>query len=192
MHQHKSPTTQERLELLAFLGALCLFFASIEYLFPKPVPFFRLGLANLPVLISLKLFPPGYVLLLVLLKVLGQGLVNGTLASYVFLFSLGGSFSSVFVMLAVRRLGGRHISLVGISLFGAIASNVVQIVLSIVFIYGWTAWVIAPLFMALGTGSGLFVGLFAERFQNNSRWLARIREHYGTYEESRQLSFSKP
>ncbi len=186
-----SHATQERLELLAFLGALCLFFASIEYLFPKPVPFFRLGLANLPVLISLKLFPPGYVLLLVLLKVLGQGLINGTLASYVFLFSLGGSFSSVFVMLAARRLGGRHISLVGISLFGSIASNVVQIVLSIIFIYGLTAWVIAPLFMALGTGSGLFVGLFAERFQNNSRWLARIREHYGTYEESRQLSFSK-
>ena len=183
--------TQERLELLAFLGALCLFFASIEYLFPKPVPFFRLGLANLPVLISLKLFPPGYVLLLVLLKVLGQGLVNGTLASYVFLFSLGGSFSSIFVMLTVHHFGGRHISLVGISLFGAIASNVVQIILSVVFIYGLTAWIIAPLFMALGTGSGLFVGLFAERFQNTSRWLSRIRDHYGTYEESRQLSFSK-
>lgn len=180
----QTPTAHERLELLAFLGALCLFFASIEYLFPKPVPFFRLGLANLPVLISLQLFSPGYVLLLVLLKVLGQGLINGTLASYVFLFSLAGSFSSILIMLAARKVGGRHISLVGISLFGAIASNIVQILLSVHFIFGLTAWIIAPVFMILGTGSGLFVGLFAERFQEQSRWLSRIRGYYGTHTES--------
>lgn len=191
MQNKQCPSPQECLELLAFLGALCLFFASIEYLIPKPVPFFRLGLANLPVLISLQLFSPGYVLLLVLLKVLGQGLINGTLASYVFLFSLAGSFSSIAAMMAAKRLGGRRISLVGISLFGAIASNFVQIVLSINFIFGQTAWVIAPVFMILGTGSGLFVGLFAERFQSRSRWLARIREYYGTNEESRELSVSE-
>ena len=54
-----------RLDLVAFMGALCLFFSTIEYLFPKPFPFFRLGLANLPVLLSFDLFSPGYVLLLV-------------------------------------------------------------------------------------------------------------------------------
>ncbi len=169
----------EKLEFVAFLAGLCLFFSTIEYLFPKPLPFFRLGLANLPILISLEFFSPGYVFLLVLLKVLGQGLVNGTLASYVFLFSLAGSFSSVIVMLSARKLFGRHISLVGISLFGAIASNIVQIFLSVNFIFGLTAWVIAPIFMTLGTGSGLFVGLFAEKFRTQSRWLDTMRQHYG-------------
>ncbi len=189
MQQHSSP--RQRLELLAFFGALCLFFASIEYLFPKPVPFFRLGLANLPVLISLNLFSPAYVLLLVLLKVLGQGLINGTLASYVFLFSLSGSFASAFIMLLAKRVGGRHISLVGISLFGAIGSNVVQILLSLQFIFGMTAWIIAPVFMTLGVGSGLFVGLFAERFQQQSRWLARIQEYYGPHPEDRQFPLTQ-
>ncbi len=174
----------EKLEFVAFLAGLCLFFSTIEYLFPKPLPFFRLGLANLPILISLEFFAPGYVFLLVLLKVLGQGLVNGTLASYVFLFSLAGSFSSVIVMLSVRRMFGRHISLVGISLFGAVASNVVQILLSVNFIFGLTAWVIAPIFMTLGTGSGLFVGMFAERFRTQSRWLETMRQHYGKNPES--------
>jgi heptaprenyl diphosphate synthase len=168
--------TYERLDLIAFLGATCLFFATIEYLFPKPFPFSRLGLANLPVIISLKLFSPGYVLLLVLLKVLGQGLINGTLASYVFLFSLGGSFASAFIMLAAQRLFGDRISLVGISVFGAIASNVVQIYLSVRFIFGLTAWIIAPPFVALGVASGFAVGLFAQKFWEQSRWLGRVRD----------------
>jgi heptaprenyl diphosphate synthase len=166
----------QRLDLLAFMGALCLFFSTIEYLFPRPFPFFRLGLANLPVLLALDMFTPGLVLLLVLLKVVGQGLINGTLASYVFLFSLAGSFASAIVMLVVHRAGGRWISLVGVSLFGAMASNIIQITLSVTFVFGATAWVIAPPFLGLGVASGLVVGVFAERFHRRSRWLARQRE----------------
>ncbi len=165
-----------RLDLVAFMGALCLFFSTIEYLFPKPFPFFRLGLANLPVLLALDLFSPGYVLLLVLLKVVGQGLVSGTLASYVFLFSLSGSFASALVMLLAHRAGRRWISLVGVSLFGALASNVVQITLSVTFIFGSSAWVIAAPFLGLGVVSGLVVGVFAERFRRRSRWLASQEE----------------
>ncbi|MFW5717948.1 MAG: Gx transporter family protein [Spirochaetota bacterium] len=166
---------ERRLDLVAFFGALCLFFSTIEYLFPKPFPFFRLGLANLPVLLALDLFSPGYVLLLVLLKVVGQGLVSGTLASYVFLFSLAGSFASVFVMLAVYRAGERWISLIGVSLFGSLASNIVQVTLSVTFIFGQSAWVIAPPFLAIGVASGLAVGLFAQRFRMRSRWFSAVR-----------------
>jgi heptaprenyl diphosphate synthase len=166
-------------ELVAFLGALCLFFSTIEYLFPKPFPFFRLGLANLPVLISLELLSPGYVLLLVLVKVLGHGLINGTLASYVFLFSCAGSFSSVVVMLSVHRMFGKYISFIGVSVFGALTSNIVQTYLSVTFIFGRTAWIIAPVFIGLGVLSGLAVGIFARMFQERSRWLQDIRDVYG-------------
>lgn len=166
------------LELLAFLGAVSLFFSTIEYIIPKPVPFFRLGLANLPIIVTLPFFRPRHTLLLVLLKVLGQGLVNGTLASYVFFFSLAGSFSSALVMLAAHRLGGRSISLLGVSILGAVASNVVQVLLSVFFIFGTTAWIIAPLFLTLGSGSGLAIGIFANRFASQSTWLAEVRREY--------------
>lgn len=165
-----------RLDLVAFMGALCLFFSTIEYLFPKPFPFFRLGLANLPVLLALDLFSPAYVLLLVALKVIGQGLVSGTLASYVFLFSAAGSLASALVMLGVHRAARRWVSLVGLSLFGSLASNIVQVSLSVTFIFGQTSWVIAPPFLALGVVSGLVVGVFADRFQTRSRWIAGVRE----------------
>ncbi len=168
-HRHEVP-----LELIAFFGALCLFFSTLEYLIPKPVPFFRLGLANLPILLALSFMPPRQILLLVLLKVIGQGLVGGTLASYVFLFSAAGSFMSALVMLAAHHLGGRAISIVGVSLLGSLASNVVQITLSVTFIFGQSSWIIAPPFLAIGVASGLVVGLFGRRFQERSRWYAAI------------------
>lgn len=176
----RRPTEGEerRRNAIALMGALCLFFATLEYLIPKPVPFFRLGLANLPILLSLSIFAPGDVFLLVILKVVGQGLVNGTLASYVFLFSAAGSLASASVMLAAHRAAGRWISLVGVSVFGALASNTVQIVLSVTFIFGKTAWVIAPLLLALGVASGIVVGVAAERFRERSRWFTRMKDEY--------------
>ena len=63
---------------LALYGAFCLFLSTVEFLIPKPLPFFRLGLANLPILIALRFHRPRFVLSLVALKILGQGLINGT------------------------------------------------------------------------------------------------------------------
>lgn len=163
----------ERRDLVAFLGALALFFAAIEYLFPKPVPFFRLGLSNLPLLVALGVLRPREILVLVVIKVLGQGLVNGTLVSYVFVFSLAGSLASALVMVVVHRWAGRWFSLVGIGLWGALASNLVQILLSVWFVFGTTAWIIAPLFLTLGTGAGLLVGWTAQTFTQQSAWWKR-------------------
>ncbi len=155
-----------------------MFFSTLEYLIPKPVPFFRIGLANLPILVTLHFFSWKHTLVLVLLKVLGQGLVNGTLASYVFLFSLFGSAGSAVVMLAVHRAAGKYVSLAGVSIAGALASNVIQLTLSIFFIFGPQSWIMAPPFLVLGVTAGLFVGLLAERFRRTSRWLAVVEDDY--------------
>lgn len=169
---------KRRIDLVAFLGALCLFLSTVEYLFPKPIPFMRLGLANLPILVSLHLLPFPYLMLLTLVKVAGQGLINGTLASYVFIFSVAGSYSSVLVMYAVSRVSGRFLSLVGVSLVGSLTSNAVQVLLSIYFIFGKNAVMIAPLFLGIGTVSGLLIGLIAEGFVERSRWHANLRRLY--------------
>ena len=168
----------DRREIVAFLGALCLFLSAVEYLIPKPVPFFRLGLANLPLLVGLTFLSPGDLALVLLLKVAGQGLVNGTLASYVFVFSAAGSTASVLAMALLYRLGGRRISLVGVSLGGAMASSVTQVALSVTFVFGSSARIIAPLFIISGVVTGLIIGLFSARFSANSRWLAAVKARY--------------
>jgi heptaprenyl diphosphate synthase len=164
-----------RRDLVALLGGLCLFLSTLEYLIPKPIPFLRVGIANLPILIAVDLLPAGSLFLVVFLKVVGQGLVSGTLVSYVFLFSAVGSFSSALAMLAARRLLGQRVSLVGVGVLGALFSNMAQIVLARLLLFGEGAWLMAPPFLGLGTVTAALLGLFAERFQSGSRWLASLR-----------------
>jgi heptaprenyl diphosphate synthase len=165
-----------RTDLVAFFGALSLFFATLEYLFPKPIPFFRLGLSNLPLLISLGFFSFREQLLLLLLKVVGTGIVNGTLASHVFLFSSGATLASFVVMYGLYQvLPRRFISLTGISLAGALASNAVQIALAMGIVYGPASGVVAPWYFGLGTFTGLAMGWGASVFQRHSKWLERLR-----------------
>jgi uncharacterized membrane protein len=167
----------ERLKYIAIFAAFSMFAATLEYLFPRPVPFFRLGLANLPIIMAFPLLDFSSLLMLTLLKVLGQSLVNGTLASYVFLLSLTGSFASFFLMYGLYRLLGRRISYIGLSLAGALASNSVQSVFSVLVIFGQQAWVILPLFYGLGFAAGLAIGVLAEVVSRRSLWFyQRYRE----------------
>ena len=106
----------------------------------------------------------------------GQGIVQGTLFSYIVLFSAAGSLASAAVMLLLHRGLGRHVSLVGVSIMGALASNLAQVAAARLIIFGESAWLIAPAFLITGTISALLLGLFAERFVHRSRWLEEFRQ----------------
>ncbi|MBN2049659.1 MAG: Gx transporter family protein [Spirochaetales bacterium] len=163
-------SSDSRLRLIAKLGALALFLSTLEYLIPKPVPFMRLGLANVPVMLSLALLKPSGYALLVLLKIVGQALVTGTLFSYVFLFSLGGSVAAAVVMFVLYRLLGRQVSFLGISMAGALASNGVQLLLAGALLFGPSVRLLAPPFLIMGLVSSILLGLFTRRFAQASSW----------------------
>lgn len=163
-----------RTNLTALFAAFCLFLSTMEYLIPKPFPFLRIGLANLPILISLKILPPLWFAFLLGLKVITQGLVHGTIFSYVFLFSVLSTFSSGFVMFILYKLYPKYISFTGISLLGALTSNIVQLFAAGVLLFGSSIWIIAPPLLIIGSISGFSLGLFAEIFSKKSRWL---KEH---------------
>ncbi|GHT65265.1 hypothetical protein FACS1894110_06720 [Spirochaetia bacterium] len=157
----------------ALLGALCLFLSTIEYMIPKPVPFMRIGIANLPLMLALDIFPLPAFVLLVGIKILGQALITGTLFSYIFLFSLAGTTLSALSMYGLRRcFGARRISFVGIGTAGALISNLTQLVLARLFIFGRSARYIAPPFLAMGLVTGIALGLFCEYFTTRSQWYA--------------------
>ena len=158
---------------VALLGALCLFLSTVEYMIPKPLPFMRVGIANLPLMLALDIFPFGTFLLLAVIKILGQALITGTLFSYVFLFSLAGPLLSSVSMYGIRRLlGPRRISFVGIGCLGAMMSNAAQLVLAWLFVIGRGVRYIAPPFLAAGLIAGIVLGLFCEHFTGRSKWYA--------------------
>ena len=155
---------------LALLAASCLVLAVVDHLIPKPVPFFRIGLANLPILIAVRSYRYPRLIVLAALKALGRGLLTGTLLSYVFLFSAAGTIAAVTAMFVVDRLLRRGVSLVGMSVAGAFASNGVQLALSAVLVFGRGAILIAPLLLLSGTVTSILLGLFANRFVAESIW----------------------
>ena len=167
-------------DTLFFFASLCLFLSSIEYAVPKPLPFMRLGLANLPVIFAVKSFRFREILLLILLKVLLAAFISGTVFSYVFLFSAAGSLASglaVYLLYSCLNCcgGTRHISNVGLCLAGALANNAAQIAVARIFIFGKQAYFIAPLLLATGLVTGLLLGLFANRFEESSVFLKEVR-----------------
>ena len=159
------------LDTIALFAAFCIFLSTVEYMIPKPFPFFRLGLANFPIILSLMIFRSRDVVLLIILKIFGQGLLTGTLFSYIFLFSAAGAIASGVVMIVSVLLFRSAVSLIGISIAGALASNLVQLLFAKLFIFGESVKYIAPPLLIMGFISALILGLLADKFIKRSKWL---------------------
>jgi len=156
---------------LAMLGALCLFLSAVEYMIPKPLPFLRIGIANMPLMLALDIFPFHTFLVLVCIKVMGHALITGTLFSYIFLFSLAGTFLSAMLMFALRRMfGKKHITFIGIGTAGAVVSNLSQLALAHFFVFKGNVRYIAPPFLLTGLVTGIALGVFCEAFIRVSKW----------------------
>jgi heptaprenyl diphosphate synthase len=160
--------------LVPLAAAVSLFLATIEYIIPRPLPFLRLGLANLPLLLTLDLLPPVPFLLLIGLKILGQSLIQGSLFSVIFLFSAAGNLASGLLMYGAYRLFAGRMSLIGISILGALASNLSQLALARVFVFGPSAWLIAPPFLLVGLATSTALGVAAQQYRKRSVWLKKV------------------
>jgi len=181
------------------LGGFCLFLSALDHLIPKPLPFMRIGLANLPLLIALDIFTAKNFFLLAVIKALGQGLITGTLFSYVALFSLTGTALSAALMFVLRRAFSKNdpvmtehkkgFSFVGIGIAGAFVSNSAQLVLAHFIVFGEGVLYLAPPFLAVGIISGGLLGGVAEKFSAQSQWL-RIRRERAAVSEGTAASES--
>lgn len=161
--------------LISRLGALCFLLSTIEYMIPKPLPFLRVGLANIPIMLAITILPLRSFSLLVLIKIFGQALIGGTLFSWIILFSLAGTISSAAAMYTLKKLLRGSISYIGICVAGAFASNTAQLVLAKHFLFGENARLVAPPFLLAGIITGAILGFFANRFASESRWFAAAR-----------------
>ncbi len=86
-------------------------------------------------------------------------------------FSVGGNVAGLFSMVLLRPLlRTRKISFVGLSLFGSLASNAMQMLLAIVFVYGNGGRYLLFPFFVVGTIGGIFVGYLVERHHSVFDW----------------------
>ena len=129
---------------IAYLGALTLLFSYAEMLLPRFVPFFRLGLGNIAILLAFDLSFPSF-FLLTIIKSVTASMMAGTLVSPFFLISIAQSVASGIVMYGLFRIKGKWLSIYGISMVGSAISAVVQLFLSTLYLGKETLALAAPM-----------------------------------------------
>ncbi|NQT25882.1 Gx transporter family protein [candidate division KSB1 bacterium] len=126
-------TKQKNMDQIALLAAFAAVLQISESLIPHPIPGIRLGLANIITLIALNRMGFRSALKIAFLRSLISSLIIGTFLSPGFFLSISGAMGSTLVMgAAFRFLRFRNapiFSLIGISLFGSITHNLIQIAL---------------------------------------------------------------
>lgn len=159
------------LPLLTAAGAVIFIF---EAMIPAPLPWVKLGLSNVVVVLALYRFGLLEALTVSLLRILVGGLFTGSLFSPAFLFSVSGGLTSVLAMWILLRIGKNKFSPVGISLTGAVFHSFGQLTAArYLFIQHPGIWNLLPLMVTTSVITGTFIGFMAliimERIPGNAK-----------------------
>lgn len=146
---------------IALLSAYAVGLHSIEALLPTPVPWLRLGLANIITLITLYLYGLRAGMTVTLTRVFVRSLLAGTFLGPAFVMSLGGGIASTLVMWAMYSVFRRHLGIVSLSVFGALTHNIVQLFLAyFLFVRRIEAiLIVSPVILLFGIITGIFNGI---------------------------------
>lgn len=125
------------------------------------LPGAKLGLANLVTLLTLTLFGPLETWWVVILRVLLGSLLGGTLLTTTFFLSLAGALGSTLVMLVAARVGRGILSLVGVSVLGAVAHNLSQLFMAAFLIQHLGIFFYLPYLLLFALPTGYFIGITA-------------------------------
>ena len=147
---------------LSSLVALGLILFLFEALLPHPLPWVKLGLSNIISLLTLYIFGLRATLVVVFSRVTLGSLILGTLLNPTFLFALCGGTASALVMGLVKQGFSNHLSVIGISILGALAHNLAQLFLAyLLFVKRVEILYLMPIMLFSSVISGFVIGLIA-------------------------------
>ncbi len=146
---------------IALLSAYAVGLHSIEALIPTPVPWLRLGLANIITLLTLYMYGLRAGMIVTLTRVFIRSLLAGTFLGPAFVMSLGGGVASTLVMWAMYSVFRRQMNIVILSVFGALTHNIVQLFLAyFLFVRRIEAiLIVSPIILFFGVITGIFNGI---------------------------------
>lgn len=149
---------------IALLSSYALALHGFETLIPSPIPWLRLGLANIVTLVALYLYGMKPALMVTMIRVLLGSLLLGTFLGPAFFLSLGGGLAGTISMGIVTTLFPGIFSLLGISIIGAFFHNAAQLFLAyLLFVQRIEAvLIVAPLLITAGVLTGAVNGIAAK------------------------------
>lgn len=138
----------------------------LESFIPKPLPFMKIGLANIIPLILIISHNYREALLVIIAKIILGGLITGALFSPNTLLSLGGGLSAFLVMTLLFLLPV-NFSIIGISIAGAVTHNLGQLMLvRLLLIKEIEIFYLTPLLIIMGMITGAITGYLAHLMIN--------------------------
>jgi len=153
----------KKLTQLAILLAFALVMHTVEALLPVPmlVPGAKLGLANVITLLAFVIFGFGSAMYLAVVRTLLGSIFLGNFPGFGFYLSFSGAVVSTLVMALGIALWKRgKISLVAVSIMGAVAHNTVQVAVASLVIGNLNLLKLyLPLLLLLAIPTGFFTGL---------------------------------
>lgn len=156
-----------RLVYLALLVAFAVALHTVEAALPLPIPVpgARLGLANIITLITLALYGWGSALTVAVLRSVIGSMITGAFLGFGFYLSLGGAIMSSLAMALFFPIYLREkVSLVSVSLAGAVTFNIVQLALAALIVQNMMLFRgYLPFLLLLAVPTGIFTGLVAHQ-----------------------------
>ena len=120
---------KRRIYDIIFFAFLSSFIAALENMFPRPIPYFRIGFSFIIIITVLDAFKLRELILLILIKNISVAIAFAYIFTPPFYLGLCGGIVSVIIMKLMRYLKSAF-SFLGISLMGALTSNLSQAFLS--------------------------------------------------------------
>jgi heptaprenyl diphosphate synthase len=154
---------------MGLMVALALIFSYVEVLLPLPIPVpgIKLGLANLVIVLVLYLKGTKEAFLLSMVRIILAGFLFGNLS--MILYSLAGGMLSLVVMALFIRMN--FFGIVGVSILGAIAHNLGQLLLAMYLLETKQIAYYVPVLLVAGLICGSLIGMFVARLIERVRFL---------------------
>lgn len=163
----ESSLKTRRLVFIAVLVAQGMILSYIERMIPVPfaTPGAKLGLANIVTLTAICTLTFKQSGAVVLLRIFLTAMTFGSLSS--FLYSFSGGVMSFLVMYVLFKVFKKDLSLMSISIAGAITHNVTQLVMGTLILESALIMMYLPMLLIIAIPTGIFVGLVSKFLINH-------------------------
>lgn len=148
-----------RLVILGLFVSMALALHIFEKMIPVPfiTPGAKLGLSNIITLTVLISFGFKDAVVVLITRIILGSIFGGGLSG--FIYSISGGMLSIVFMEIIRRIGKENVSVIGISIIGAVFHNIGQLLAAAFIIKNMNIFVYLPVLFLAAIGTGLFVGL---------------------------------
>ncbi len=156
-------TPTKRIVFMSLMIAIALTLNYFERFIPISIaiPGVKLGLANVVSLIALCFLGFSEVMLVVILRTVLSATFYGSISAL--MFSLVGGIFSMVGMWILFKLKNNNLSIVGISVFGAVCHNIGQVSVAVLILQSAMIYTYLPVLLFSSVITGVLVGIVGKR-----------------------------